>query len=477
MMKKIYSVLLLVVLLFSMTAPAFAQITFEGEAPAVAEPPASTGITFEDQTTVAEPPASNGITMNFKIDTSPATEEELANARMMLTNLNMAIEQFDAAEVYTMLSELVNVGDLFADMWKPDMLAEFKQAIFVDLKSQIGNLENSTFFEDQFRKEWNDPAVRAEAAKSGLIEYLSETSIRVMGSIDASVSGNVITYSDINGNSLYTITYANGEKENSLMIIVDVPNEKEPIHVEMMLEILDDTLMFYGRENASGEFTAGSEISFPETNVILISDLETKHEARLTFDPENYTIALTSDEFVDDEGETVDAVDISVELNPENKSISLNSRGDEVVSIYFYAEEKSITLAGSAMAAADPTGMATGASSFSLAFDEETTAIDVSAGENSLAKLTFNKATNSIVVGVDMMGSGTLTDLINITVNKDAHSLTVSMMGMEIFNAAVDSAAETVTIKSMDQETMEPSEEVMTLEDIAISFRPVEITE
>lgn len=456
-MKKILSIVLIFAICLSMIAtPVFAQITYEKKDSAPSEESAASEESADD------------LNSDDDIDDEPVTEAEIANARMMLNMVATYIAEFDPAELYADLSEIVKFSDTF-DFWKDDMTAELKNIIFGELKASLADFENSTFLEDIVREGLKDEEGKAGLASAGL-KQTGDNTFDVMGMMTMKIEGNAYIYSDATGKVFQKLSFAAGPDPDSVYITFESTAGEEPVVAELLAKLGDDVINVSTKEDGSSTFEPRYDIDFTETNQISIVQLDDGEKSTIQFIPEDYRMTITTPESTDETGEIIEKQVIDVEINPENKSFGIVSNGEEALTAYFYPEEKEITMVSPYLA--DFTASLTGDMSESLTFkfDDDEASLTILSGKEPAASLVFNQANSSIDLSVAAGEMGMMSG-ISLAVNPAELNVVFSFMGLEMFNLTVDTAAETATIISVDMMTESKVTEVLTLEDIVKMLR------
>lgn len=455
-MKKYLSIALIFAVCLSLIAtPVFAQLTFENQAPAQPGESAGTG--------------------ELSASDAPVTEAEIANARITFNSIAKFIADFDAAELYTNLSGIVNFSDSFG-FWKDDMTADLKNLIFGELKANLSVLDSGTFLEDTIREGMSDEAGMAALANAG-IKPIGENAFDVFGVMTMTIEGNAYIYTDATGKVIQKFSLAAGPDPDSVYLTLEQNmNAEGPTVIEMLAHLGDDIITVSAKKDGSTEFEPAAEIAFPEPNVVTVTGIEDGKTMTVKFIPEDYRVSVTTPEATDETtGEKVPSQEISVEINPENKSLGITVNEEELLAIYFYPEEKEITLVSPEMAGATQSLGGSG-DSVTFKFDDAAKTLSVVSGESPLANLIFNEETSSIDIAISAGEMGMMSG-ISLKVDAAANNVVFVFMGMEMFNATLDTEAETISIASVDMETQSKTTEVLTLEDLAKMLRPQMIVE
>ena len=449
-MKKILSIVLIFAVCLSLIAtPVFAQITYENKQPAQPEEPAGA----EDS-------------VDFDM---PVSEAEIANARMTFNLVANYIAEFDAAQLYADLSEIVNFSDSF-DFWKDDMTADLKNLIFGELKASLPTLDSSTFLEDAVRESLSSEEGKSSLASAG-IKQIGDNAFDLMGFMTMTVEGNAYIYSDATGKVIQKLSLAAGPDPDSVYINFETnADPDQPLVIEAIAHIGDDKITVSGKEDGATEFEPQFEIDFSEKNLVSIIGLKDEKKMTVQFIPENYQISITTPGPNDEIGEPVEEQVSVVEINPENKSLGLTVNGEELLTVYFYPEEKEITLVSPGLADATAGLGGSGGESLTFKFDDETMSLDVVSGESPLAELVFSQENSAIDLSISAGEMGMMSG-ISLRVDAAANNVVFVFMGMEMFNLTLDTEAETISIASVDMETQSKTTEVLTLEDLAKMLR------
>lgn len=450
-MKKLISILFILTLcLMAITAPAMAQLTFQSES--------------QSQSEEVE-------MVDGELDDAPVTEAEFENARMTLEMVAKALEDFKPSELYTSLSEITQASAFLKDFWKPDMTAEMKNFLFTLLKPEISNLDNSSFLEDAIREIYKDEKTRADYANAG-IEWLSENSLKIYGFMTLTVTGNTYVYTDATGKEILRLSLSTGSDPDSILVTLTQNPGENPTVTEILLKFEDETILVSSKDELDGKFYETSRISFDETNLIKITSLKDDLAIEVRFIPEDYQIKLinTPDKMGSDKAaEKTPASEIILELNPDKDLIDFSVDDEKLIAVFFYPKDKEISIVGSSIR--DWVEVMGGADSITLKFDDEAQSFDVSSGETSLLKIGFDDAASAIDISFDMGGDAGMVSGMSLTVDPAAKKASFTMMGMEMFSLVLDVESETAVITSLNMQTMENEESVMTLEDIALLLR------
>lgn len=449
-MKKFLCIVLIFAVCLSFIAtPVFAQITYENKQPAQPEEPAEA----EDS-------------VDFDM---PVSEAEIANARMTFNLVANYIAEFDAAQLYTDLSEIVNFSDTF-DFWKDDMTADLKNLIFGELKASLPTLDSSTFLEDAIRE-----GLSSEEGKSGLasagIKQISDNAFDLMGFMTMTVEGNAYIYKDATGKVIQKLSLAAGPDPDSVYINFETnADPDQPLVIEAIAHLGDDKITVSGKKDGSTEFEPLLEIDLTEKNLISITGLKDEKKMTVQFIPENYQISITTPGSNDEIGEPVEEQVNVLEINPENKSFGMTVNGEELLTAYFYPEDKEITLVSPGLVGAAAELGGSGGESLTFKFDDEAMSLDVVSGENPLAKLVFSQENSAIELSISYGEMGMMSG-ISLVVNAAEKNAVFSFMGIEMFNLTLDTEAETATVVSADMMSETKTTEVFTLEDVAKMLR------
>ena len=449
-MKKILSIVLIFAACLSLIAtPVFAQITYENKKPAQPGESAGTG--------------------ELSASDMPVSEAEIANARMTFNLVANYIAEFDAAQLYTDLSEIVNFSDTF-DFWKDDMTADLKNLIFGELKASLPTLDSNTFLEDAVREGLSSEEGKSSLANAG-IKQIGDNTFDLMGFMTMTVEGNAYIYSDATGKVLRKLSLAAGPDPDSVYINFETnADPDQPLVIEAIAHLGDDKITVSGKEDGSTEFEPQFEIDLSEKNLISIIGLKDEKKITVQFIPEDYQISITAPGSNDEIGEPVGEQVSVIEINPENKSLGLFVDGEELLTVYFYPEEKEITLVSSGLADATAELGGNGGESLTFKFDDETMSLDIVSGESPLAELVFSQENSAIDLSISAGEMGMMSG-ISLKVDAAANNVVFVFMGMEMFNLTLDTEAETISIASVDMETQSKTTEVLTLEDLAKMLR------
>ena len=449
-MKKILSIVLIFAACLSLIAtPVFAQITYENKKP--------------------EQPGERAGTGELSASDMPVSEAEIANARMTFNLVANYIAEFDAAQLYTDLSEIVNFSDTF-DFWKDDMTADLKNLIFGELKASLPTLDSNTFLEDAVREGLSSEEGKSSLANAG-IKQIGDNTFDLMGFMTMTVEGNAYIYSDATGKVLRKLSLAAGPDPDSVYINFETnADPDQPLVIEAIAHLGDDKITVSGKEDGSTEFEPQFEIDLSEKNLISIIGLKDEKKITVQFIPEDYQISITAPGSNDEIGEPVGEQVSVIEINPENKSLGLFVDGEELLTVYFYPEEKEITLVSSGLADATAELGGNGGESLTFKFDDETMSLDIVSGESPLAELVFSQENSAIDLSISAGEMGMMSG-ISLKVDAAANNVVFVFMGMEMFNLTLDTEAETISIASVDMETQSKTTEVLTLEDLAKMLR------
>lgn len=450
-MKKLLSILfVLAFCLMAIAAPAMAQLTFQSE----------------PQTEEAEPLVDDGMDLQGETEVS---EGELANARMTFDMVAKAIADFKPSNMYQSLSEMTKSAAFAKTFWKPDMTAQVKTFLFDGLKAEISNLDSGTFLEDSIRKTYNDEKAKADLASAG-IEWISDTSFDLGGFMTMTVTGNTYVYTDATGKENMRFSLATGPKPDSILVTFEQNSGAKPTATELILTFEDETILISRKDETSGDFVDTSRISFDETNLIKVASLKDDSVIEIRFIPEDYQVKINTPKTISSStGEPSPAAEIILEINPEKNLLGLTKDSEKLLDIFFYPEDKEISIVSPSLAEA--TKSVGGTDSITLKFDDATTSAEVVSGEASLLKLGFNDAESAIDVSFAMGGDAGMMSGMSLTVDREAKRVAFTMMGMELFSLVLDTSSETAVMNSLNMQTMENEEMVMTIEDIALFLR------
>lgn len=445
-MKKLISILFILTLCFmAITAPAMAQLTFQSESQSESE-----------EVEVAD---------DEMLDDTPVTEAEIENARMMLEMVAKSLEDFKPSEIYTSLSGITQSSAFLKDFWKPDMTAEMKNFLFTLLKPEISNLDNGTFLEEAYK----DEKVRAAYANAG-IEWLSENSLKIYGFMTVTITGNTYVYTDATGKEIQRLSLSTGPDPDTILVTLTQNLSDKPTAIEILLKFEDETILVSAKDELDGKFYETSRISFDETNLIKVTSLEDGSVLEVRFIPESYQIQINTPEMGSGKAvEKTPASEIILELNPDKDLIGLSKDGEKIIDIFFYPEDKEISIVNATIH--DLTETMGGTDSITLKFDDETQSVDVTSGEASLLKLAFDDAASAIDISFDMGGDAGMVSGMSLKVDPAARKASFTMMGMEMFSLVLDVESGTAVITSLNMQTMENEESVLTLEDIVFLLR------
>lgn len=449
-MKKLISILFILTLCFmAITAPAMAQLTFQSESQSQSE-----------EVEVAD---------DEMLDDAPVSEAEIENARMMLEMVAKSLEDFKPSEIYTSLSGITQSSAFLKDFWKPDMTAEMKNFLFTLLKPEISNLDNGTFLEEAIRESYKDEKVRAYYANAG-IEWLSENSLKIYGFMTMTITGNTYVYTDATGKEIQRFSLSTGPDPDTILVTLTQNLSDKPTAIEILLKFEDETILVSAKDELDGKFYETSRISFDETNLIKVTSLEDGSVLEVRFIPESYQIQINTPEMGSGKAvEKTPASEIILELNPDKDLIGLSKDGEKIIDIFFYPEDKEISIVNATIH--DLTETMGGTDSITLKFDDETQSVDVTSGEASLLKLAFDDAASAIDISFDMGGDAGMMSGMSLKVDPAAKKVSFTMMGMEMFSLVLDVESGTAVITSLNMQTMENEESVLTLEDIVFLLR------
>ncbi|GEM_PF-3708286 len=363
----------------------------------------------------------------FQNETMLSEQEEMRVDSIFQT-LDMLIQEFDAAGVYKGISMVLDTPKLFTFWDKPEF-ENLQETMLSNTDKLIENFNQSDYLEQvaaeaflQQQKQENAPY---NAFQKGSLIFTSESTFDLTGTASGMITGNAITVNDTSGKLVADISFAPAADQPGKLLMSVYDPEKDKTN-ELSFERIDNIVRMTDNTGST------LDLIYNEDGFKLI-DSDNEVDFDILFNKEAYTITAVNNIGTE---ENPSPTSYELMLNPETSELSFGSAGMAMATISFDKEAKAIN--------ADVMGM-----SIILSFDDMAKEITAEMQGDAPAtyKLVFDEATNAVKLGV-LYGTDYM-DLINLSIDKAANSLSATMMGETLFSLGVDKAARTLSIATM----------------------------